>query len=87
MNGLRYYLDLDCGFLFAYDERSEFFVEYLKGRGEWQSCSFSFLSFRHERNFKEIDEGEASRITDGKLPEDELSDYLRMLERNRGASV
>ena len=87
MNELRYYLDLDFGFLFAYDERSEFFVEYLKGRGEWQSCSFSFLSFRSERNFKEIDEGEASRITDGKLPADKLSEHLRMLERNNGTTV
>ena len=82
MEKLRYYLDLDNGFLLAHEKTTEFFVRYIRGTGEWEPLMISFSNFKHDYNFKEISKEEALQKSDGCLPEREFRSYLTIINKN-----
>ena len=84
MENLKYFVDLTNDFLLAYDKKTEFFVRFVPKTGEWESVNVSFLSFMHDYNFKEISTEDASKITNGILPNKIFKQYLEMIKRNSG---
>ena len=83
MEKLTYFLDTNCGIVLAYEKESEFFVRFVPEIGEWEDMPVSFLSFRHDCEFKEISQASAAEKTDGCLPVQMLETYLEMIKRNQ----
>ena len=84
MENLKYYLDLDNGFLLAHEKTTEFFVRYIREIGEWEPLMISFSNFKHDYNFKEISKEEALQKSDGCLPEAMFQTYSDTIKTNRG---
>ena len=84
MEKLRYYLDLDNGFLLAHEKTTEFFVKFNSDTREWETVGISFSNFSHDYYFKEISKDEALKITGGGLPEAMFQTYSDMIKRNIG---
>ena len=84
MKTLKYYLDVDNGFLLAHEKASEFFVIYNQDTGEWADCNITFSSFKHDYYLKEISREEAAQKTNGRLPETKLREYLDLIDQNSG---
>ena len=84
MKDLKYYVDLRNDFLLAYERTTEFFVMYDPKSSEWKDCTISFISFRHDCEFKEISYEEALAKTNGVLPEDKLTQYRKLINSNMG---
>ena len=79
MKDLMYLIDVDHGFLLAYERESEFFVRYLPKTDEWETCPISFSRFRHDYCFREVEREEALRLANGNLPEELLARYLERI--------
>ena len=84
MANLKYYQDLDHGFLLAHEKTTEFFVRFVSDTGEWETVGISFSNFAHDYYFKEISKDEALTITGGCLPEAMFQTYSDMIKRNSG---
>ena len=69
MKDLEYFIDVDNGFLLAYEGESEFFVRYLEASDEWEDCPITFSQLRHDYCFREAEREEVLRRTNGNLPE------------------
>lgn len=82
MEALKYFLDTRHGLVLAYEEAHEFFVQYIPEENTWKTCGISFMAFRHDGEFKEIDREDAARRTNGNLPEAMLDGYLSMIRKN-----
>ncbi len=81
---IRFYEDLNNGFLLAYEKSSEFFVRFIPELEKWENCNISFSNFRHDYDFREISKEEAVRKTNGNLPDANFEEYLKLLNRNMG---
>ena len=86
IKNIKYYEDLDNGFLLAHEKHTEFFVMYVPETKQWKDCRISFLNFQHDYIYKEISKEEIIQKTDGVLPESNFKEYLAILRKNLGSS-
>ena len=82
MENLRYYFDVNNNLVLAYEKSTEFFVVFNSTENKWIDCNVSFAQFRHDYEFSEISQEEASSRTNGVLPKLEYKQYLDMIKSN-----
>ena len=82
---LKYYLEKAKGDIVAYEKATEFFVIFNRKDSVWNNMPYSFMVFMHDyvESVVEIDEAQASSLTNGKLPYEKLKKYHDMLDANR----
>ena len=83
MNELKYYLDMDNKILTAYDQESDFFVQYIEEKNDWDFCKISIMEFKHRCNYEAISEKVAFNLARGNLPEKQFEDYIQIINSNR----
>lgn len=82
MESVKYYLDLNNGFVLAYEKSTEFFVIYNSEKDEWADCGISFMEFAHDFLFKEISADEAKEKTNANLPTAKHEEYIGIIRKN-----
>ncbi len=86
MENLKYYLEIDCNGLLAYDAATDFFAIYDESVNQWRLCGFSFAQFKHDRNYKSTTCAEAKRLSNGNLPEALYAEHIDIVNANRNAT-
>lgn len=81
MNTINYYEDLRNGFLLAHEKTYDFFVIYNEKEQKWVDCGITFMQFRHDYEFREMNSDEVSDRTGGRLPEAEYRRYLERIDK------
>lgn len=80
-----YLLDEQNEILSAYDKETDFFAQYRSDVGKWQLSKLSFVQFRHDYNYKQIDQAAAAKITNGVLADTLFAQFVDIIEANKGA--
>ena len=81
---LIYYLEQTHNDVVAYEQETEFFVIFNRRDSVWNYMPYSFMVFTHDYidSIVEIDEKQASNITNGILPYQKLEEYHNILQKN-----
>lgn len=86
MDNTRYYFDSDNECVLAYDRSTDFFTQYDNRQKRWTMSNISFTQFKHDYNYKLIDEEEARALTDVNLPDRLYAEYVAIINDNRIAN-
>lgn len=84
MKKIKYYIDTKDNVLSAYDRGSDFFAFFNKSTKSWHISNISFIQFKHDRDFIEIDDCKAQRIFGESAVTSLFLDYLQTIESNSG---
>lgn len=84
MQNLKFYQVIEDSLVFVHEEKSEFFAIYLSKTNEWiQPENLTFMALTQERDYKEICQEQALKITNQCSPEKIYNDYLSLINANR----